>query len=86
MNAAGPADYAQYDPQARAVMSKMTLDEKIGQMLQPDQKFLKSIDEIETYHFGSILSGGDSDPATGNDLNRGRTSTTSCRGAPCRHD
>jgi beta-glucosidase len=68
MNAAGPSDYAQYDPQARAVMSKMTLDEKIGQMLQPDQKFLKSIDDIETYHFGSILSGGDSDPATGNDL------------------
>ncbi len=68
MNAAGPSDYAQYDSQARALMGKMTVDEKIGQMLQPDQKFLKSIDDIETYHFGSILSGGDSDPQTGNDL------------------
>ncbi len=64
--AAGP--YAKYDPQARALLKQMTLDEKIGQMLQPDQQFLKSLDDIETYHFGSVLSGGDSDPKSGNDL------------------
>ncbi len=46
----------------------MTLDEKIGQMTQADQKFLKSVDDIETYHLGSLLSGGDSDPKSGNDL------------------
>ena len=68
MTAADPSDYVQFDAQARALMGQMTLDEKIGQMLQPDQKYLKSIDDIGTYNFGSILSGGDSDPATGNDL------------------
>lgn len=49
-------------------MAQMTLDEKIGQMLQPDQQYVKNIDDLETYHLGSVLSGGDSDPATGNDL------------------
>lgn len=37
-------------------------------MTQPDQQFLKSIDDIEKYHLGSLLSGGDSDPKCGNDL------------------
>lgn len=46
----------------------MTVDEKIGQMTQPDQMYLGSIDDIEKYHVGSLLSGGDSDPKTGNDL------------------
>ncbi len=60
--------YSKFDSQAKALLKQMTLDEKVGQMLQPDQKFLKSIDDIETYHVGSVLSGGDSDPETGNDL------------------
>jgi beta-glucosidase len=46
----------------------MTLDEKIGQMTQGDQMFIKDIDDVEKYHLGSVLSGGDSDPASGNDL------------------
>lgn len=46
----------------------MTIDEKIGQMTQPDQQFLASLDDIENYHLGSLLSGGDSDPKSGNDL------------------
>ncbi len=46
----------------------MSLDEKIGQMTQADQMFLKSLDDIENYHLGSLLSGGDSDPKSGNDL------------------
>ncbi len=46
----------------------MSLDEKVGQMTQPDQLFLKSLDDIEKYHLGSLLSGGDSDPKPGNDL------------------
>ena len=46
----------------------MTLPEKIGQMTQPDQMFLKDLDDIEKYHLGSLLSGGDSDPKSGNDL------------------
>ncbi len=46
----------------------MTTAEKIGQMTQPDQMFLKSLDDIDEYHLGSLLSGGDSDPKSGNDL------------------
>jgi len=49
-------------------MSRMTLDEKIGQMTQPDQQFLKDVSDIQKYHVGSLLSGGDSAPQTGNTL------------------
>ena len=45
----------------------MTLDEKIGQMTQPDQMYLKPR-RHRKYHLGSLLSGGDSDPKSGNDL------------------
>jgi beta-glucosidase len=54
--------------QAQKLLGQMTLDEKIGQMTQADQMFLKNVDDIETYHLGSLLSGGDSDPKSGNDL------------------
>jgi beta-glucosidase len=57
-----------YDGQAKALLAQMTLGEKIGQMTQPDQMFLKDIHEIEKYSFGSVLSGGDSDPKAGNTL------------------
>jgi beta-glucosidase len=55
-----------FDAKAKELLSRMTLDEKIGQMTQPDQKFLKDPSDIETYFIGSILSGGDSDPKAGN--------------------
>lgn len=42
----------------------MTLDEKIGQMTQPDQQFLKDPADVEGLFVGSLLSGGDSDPPT----------------------
>ncbi len=58
----------QADDSVRKLVSTLTLDEKIGQMTQPDQMFLKSIDDIDKYHLGSLLSGGDSDPKSGNDL------------------
>jgi beta-glucosidase len=51
-----------------ALLEKMTLDEKVGQMTQPDQSFLKSDSDIVKYHLGSLLSGGDSDPKAGNSL------------------
>jgi beta-glucosidase len=59
---------SKFDRQVSGLMSGMTLDEKIGQMAQPDQMFLKSRSDIKTYGFGSVLSGGDSDPKSGNDL------------------
>lgn len=66
--AAAPGPFSRYDKQARAVLARMTIEEKIGQMTQPDKNFLKSPDEIAKYSLGSVLSGGDSDPKSGNDL------------------
>lgn len=67
-SAAKPRFFARYDAPAKALLARMSLDEKIGQMTQPDQMYLKSLDDIEKYHLGSLLSGGDSDPKSGNDL------------------
>ena len=58
-----------FDPQAKALLAKMTLEEKIGQMTQPDQESIKDLSDIEHYFLGSILSGGSSDPKEGNSLN-----------------
>jgi len=57
-----------FDKQVKPLVAQLSLEEKVGQMSQPDQMFLNSIDDIEKYHFGSLLSGGDSDPKSGNDL------------------
>ena len=46
----------------------MTLDEKIGQMTQPEQNELKDPADIENYFLGSLFSGGSSDPKEGNSL------------------
>ncbi len=51
------------DKEVKALLAKMTLDEKIGQMLQPQQDQVKEND-MATYHLGSVLSGGNSDPKT----------------------
>jgi beta-glucosidase len=44
----------------------MTLDEKIGQMVQVDSSALADKSNVQKYALGSVLSGGDSDPAHGN--------------------
>ena len=46
-----------------ALLSQMTLDEKIGQMVQVDRNALKDKADIQKYFLGSVLSGGNSDPA-----------------------
>jgi len=43
------------------LLGQMTLEEKIGQMLQPDIKGVTPQD-VTQYHLGSILNGGDSGP------------------------
>src|SRR5581483_11197769 len=48
---------------ARELLARMTLDEKIGQMVQVDMNGLKESANIQKYALGSMLSGGDSDPA-----------------------
>lgn len=57
-----------YDAQVKELLSKMTLEEKIGQMIQADQEFIKDPTDIERYFIGSVLSGGNSDPREGNSL------------------
>lgn len=57
-----------YDSKVNDLLSKMTLEEKIGQMTQAEQDALKDVSDIETYFLGSVLSGGNSDPKEGNSL------------------
>ncbi len=64
----GSGIFSRYDAQAMALLKQMTLDEKIGQMTQPDKLFIQDPDDVAKYSLGSVLSGGDSDPKTGNDL------------------
>lgn len=48
---------------ARALLAQMSLDEKIGQMVQVDMNALKDKADLQRLAIGSMLSGGDSDPA-----------------------
>ena len=58
-----------YDPQVNELLTAMTLEEKIGQMTQPEYgPMLADSDDIRKYFIGSVLSGGDSDPREGNGL------------------
>ncbi|MBO3753872.1 MAG: glycoside hydrolase family 3 protein, partial [Candidatus Brockarchaeota archaeon] len=51
-------------PEERALdlLSRMTLDEKIGQMTLPDRQSISHISDISTYNLGGLLSGGGSCP------------------------
>jgi beta-glucosidase len=44
-----------------ALLAKMTLAQKIGQMLQPERQFITP-EEVKEFHIGSVLSGGGSVP------------------------
>ena len=58
-----------FDPEVKMLLSKMSLEEKIGQMTQPEQgPVLSHPGDMQKYFIGSVLSGGDSDPAEGNSL------------------
>jgi beta-glucosidase len=51
------------EAQASGLLAGMTLEEKIGQMVQVDMNALKDKADIQKLSIGSMLSGGDSDPA-----------------------
>jgi beta-glucosidase len=53
-----------FDAQVKPLLERMTLDEKIGQMTQPEQHQLVEESDVERLAVGSLLSGGDSDPKT----------------------
>jgi beta-glucosidase len=63
-----PKPLSSYDPQAKQLLAQMTLDEKIGQMTQPDYGGIRDQSDIENLFLGSILSGGDTDPQAGNSV------------------
>lgn len=68
-SAAGqPKPLSSYDAQVKELLAKMTLDEKVGQMTQPDLGGLKDPNDVAKYFVGSVLSGGSSDPKEGNSL------------------
>jgi beta-glucosidase len=62
------ASLSSYDKQAKELLSKMTLEEKIGQMTQAENCKLQSDTDIQKYFLGSVLSGGNADPENGNSL------------------
>lgn len=68
LKAQTPATLKSNNAKARELLSRMTLEEKVGQMIQANSASLKDPSDVETYFLGSILSGGSSDPKTGNGL------------------
>jgi beta-glucosidase len=52
-----------YDQRVEQLLSRMTLEEKVGQMMQVDMNAIKDKADIKNYFIGSMLSGGGSDPA-----------------------
>jgi beta-glucosidase len=64
-----PKKLSSFDPQVKELLGKMTLEEKIGQMTQPEQdQVLGNPGDMQKYFIGSVLSGGNSDPTEGNSL------------------
>ena len=66
--AGSPPGLTANDEKIKAIVGKMTLAEKVGQMTQPDSASVKDLDDITTLALGSMLSGGSSDPESGNKL------------------
>jgi beta-glucosidase len=58
--------FSSHDKEVEALLAQMTQDEKIGQMVQVDSSALKDPADVQKYLLGSVLSGGNSDPAAGN--------------------
>src|SRR5262249_19875785 len=54
------------EQRVRELLQKMTLEEKVGQVVQADIASVKP-EDARTYHLGSILNGGSSGP-NGDDL------------------
>jgi beta-glucosidase len=66
LNPPAPRDPA-IEAEVARLLSRMTLEEKIGQMLQPDMKAVTPQD-VTRYHLGSVLNGGSSGPGGEGDL------------------
>jgi beta-glucosidase len=56
------------DRDVQALLGNMTLEEKIGQMVQAEHSAVKDPGDVESYFLGSLLAGGNADPKAGNSL------------------
>lgn len=55
-------DYeAEVEAKVEALLGQMTLEQKVGQILQPEIQSIKP-HEVKEYHIGSVLNGGGSMP------------------------
>lgn len=61
------------------LLEQMTLEEKVGQMTQADLTGMSGLEEIRELCLGSVLSGGDSDPAGGNTQAAWRETVAACQ-------
>ena len=57
------AQFQSHEKEIDALLGQMTLDEKIGQMTQPDLACVTNLADIEKCGFGSMLNGGGDKPA-----------------------
>jgi len=56
-----PAIDPQVEARAKAILARMTLEQKVGQVIQADSNSITP-EEVRKYRLGSILSGGNSAP------------------------
>lgn len=52
------------DARVKALLDRMSVEDKVGQMIQADIKYVTP-DDVRQYHLGSILAGGNSGPDGG---------------------
>jgi beta-glucosidase len=57
-----------YEPNdlVEQLVAKMSVEEKVGQILQPDLDFV-TFEDVKKYHLGSVLNGGNTAPYRNND-------------------
>ncbi len=56
-----PALDPEIEAKVESLLSKMTLEQKVGQVIQADNEWVTP-EEVKTYRLGSVLSGGNSAP------------------------
>mgnify|MGYP006201851157 CR=1 FL=1 len=61
-NPVQPPEPQTINEKVEALLSQMTLEEKVGQMTQAERGALGSDDNIKIFYLGSLLSGGGSSP------------------------
>jgi len=77
--AASPDWLTAHDTEIRELVGRMTLEEKVGQMTQPELGALAGPGDIRSLFLGSVLSGGNSDPAGGNGVREWTATYEACQ-------